>query len=381
MDPNNWHGSVLGSECTFHQIAPYIGKMKSAMAREIIQEFTSSGDLILDPFAGSGVIALEALMARREVVCTDINPYAITLTQAKFTAPENLEEALKKANLVMDQVLASDYTTSLDQIPEWVKAFFHPKTLEEILGFSRIVQQDNDSFLMGCLLGILHHQRPGFLSYPSSHQVPYLRTKRFPKETFPDLYEYRPLKPRLIAKINRLYKRPAIIDSNLLKRCYKADVRSFQLPTSPVDAIITSPPYMDALDYARDNRLRLWFLGVDDYKSLDSKKQSLTSFSELMVSFLINAAKWLKEDGYCICVVGEVNKKNKSFDIAKMIADIATKHVGGFVLDSIVTDEIPDIRRSSKRAITLRQNQLYHLSGKGVVDNRERGFINRTNNS
>jgi hypothetical protein len=47
-------------------------------------------------------------------------------------------------------------------------------------------------------------------------------------------------------------------------------------------------------------------------------------------------------------VVGEVNRKNRSIDIAQMIAGIATKTVGEFTLESIVTDEIPDIRRSRK---------------------------------
>ena len=105
LDTSRWHGSVLGTECTFHQIAPYIGKMKSSMAKEIIQTYSCTGDLIFDPFAGSGAIALESLMARRAVVCTDINPYAVTLTEAKLTAPRSAEEALKKADEFLDRAM------------------------------------------------------------------------------------------------------------------------------------------------------------------------------------------------------------------------------------------------------------------------------------
>jgi len=43
-------------------------------------------------------------------------------------------------------------------------------------------------------------------------------------------------------------------------------------PVESIDAVITSPPYMDALDYARDNRLRLWFLGINDYKQIMEKE-------------------------------------------------------------------------------------------------------------
>lgn len=347
LNPNVWHGSVLGTECTFHQIAPYIGKMKSSMAKELIEAFSSTGDLIFDPFAGSGAIALESLIAKRAVVCTDINPYAVTLTAAKLTAPQNVEYALAKAEKLLEQALEKENIPA-EQIPGWVRSFFHPQTLQETLKFARVLQENNEPFLMACVLGILHHQRPGFLSYPSSHLVPYLRSQKFPQNKFPELYSYRPLKPRILKKIARVYKRPALYDKSLLKKLEKADVRNFGLNPSCVDAIITSPPYMDALDYARDNRLRLWFLGVQDYKVLDANFGTLNSFSDLMTTFLANASRWLKEDGYCVCVVGEVSRKNRSLDIAKMIAKIAVEKIGKFKLDSIVTDDIPDIRRSRK---------------------------------
>ncbi|MGD6935200.1 MAG: DNA methyltransferase [Candidatus Bathyarchaeia archaeon] len=347
LNPIAWHGTALGTECTFHQIAPYIGKMKSTMAREIIKKYSSPGDLILDPFAGSGAVGLESAIAGRKVICTDINPYAVILTKAKLTAPKSLEEALEKANDVLKQIPERSFAVQLETIPEWVKAFFHPKTLQEVISFAAIVQEKNDTFLMACLLGILHHQRPGFLSYPSSHLVPYLRTNKFPKKSFPELYEYRPLEPRLIAKIKRLYRRPAQGNFDQTN-CYQADVRTFKLDPGCVDTIITSPPYMDALDYARDNRLRLWFLGVEDYKQFDAKYRSLSNFYKLMTEFLTNASKWLRTNGYCACVVGEVSKKNKSVDIANMIANIAINKIGSFEVESIITDEIPDDRRSRK---------------------------------
>ncbi len=364
LNPNDWHGSVLGTECTFHQIAPYIGKMKSSMAKEIIHAYSSPGDLILDPFAGSGAIALESLIAGRAVVCTDINPYAVVLTQAKLTAPSSSREAFRRAEQVLDATLESSHTVSLEQVPEWVRSFFHPQTLREIIQFVNLAKQENDSFLIACLLGILHHQRPGFLSYPSSHLVPYLRGHKFPKDKFPQLYDYRPLRPRLMAKIARAYRRPPKFNPDLTRKCYREDVRKFQLNLGCADAIFTSPPYMDALDYARDNRLRLWFLGVDDYKRYDARFGSLSSFSDLMTLFLTNASRWLREDGYCVCVVGEVSRKNRSIDIARMIANIATKKVGCFELESIVTDEIPDVRRSRKGSYVKTESIVSLARGK-----------------
>lgn len=318
----------------------------------------------MDPFVGSGAIPLESLIGRREVICTDINPYAVTLTQAKLMAPASLKLAEKQATKALDCAKEGKRNVSLEHVPLWVRSFFHPQTLREAIQFANIVRRNNDPFLMACLLGILHHQRPGFLSYPSSHLVPYLRSRRFPKREFPELYAYRPLRPRLMAKISRVYRRPVKIDSSLSRKCWRADVRDLQMRPGCIDAIVTSPPYMDALDYARDNRLRLWFLGVNNYLQYDAKFGSVERFSELMTMFLSRAFRWLRLGGYCVCVVGEVNRKKRSIDIARMITNIATKQVKGFRLESIATDDIPDIRRS-RRGSYVRTESIVSLRKRG----------------
>src|SRR5437667_11427613 len=79
----NWAGSALKAESTFHQLSPYIGKLKSSIAGSLISQFTSPGDLLYDPFSGSGTVALEAWAADRNVIANDLSPYAAILTRAK----------------------------------------------------------------------------------------------------------------------------------------------------------------------------------------------------------------------------------------------------------------------------------------------------------
>ena len=105
------------------------------------------------------------------------------------------------------------------------------------------------------------------------------------------------------------------------------------------------------------------FLGIQDYTCLDKKFGSLSSFSELMTTFLENALCWLRKEGHCVCVVGEVSRKKRSLDIARLVADIATKKVGGFVLESIVTDEIPDVRRAKKGAYVKTESIVSLVKG------------------
>ena len=171
LDPTAWGGSCTSSESTLHQLAPFIGKMKSAMARALIEAFTCPGDVVLDPFAGSGTIPLECLCAQRHVVCSDTNPYAVTLTKAKVAPPPTLDEALDSAKLYLSKAAVLSPWVSLSLIPDWVKAFFHPRTLQEVVALAGLLRANHEHFLLACLLGILHHQRPGFLSFPASHPL------------------------------------------------------------------------------------------------------------------------------------------------------------------------------------------------------------------
>lgn len=204
--PKRWRQSCVHNECSLHQLAPYIGKIKSSIAGELIATYSKPGDLVVDPFAGAGTIPLEAAIQGRIAFAADISPYARVLSQAKLSPPVTFETALQYAEDALSeaQILPLPDLTS---IPRWVRRFFHPKTLSESLRFATVARRVGHEFLMACFLGILHHQRPGFLSFPSSHLVPYLRDKKYPRTAYPEMYRYRALRPRLLSKVRRAYKR------------------------------------------------------------------------------------------------------------------------------------------------------------------------------
>src|SRR5882672_12944202 len=72
----DWKGSALHKESTLHQLSPYIGKIKSSMARGLIAEFTRKNETIYDSYSGSGTIAFEAWAAGRNIIANDLSPYA-----------------------------------------------------------------------------------------------------------------------------------------------------------------------------------------------------------------------------------------------------------------------------------------------------------------
>jgi DNA modification methylase len=358
IDRSLWEGCFNAKESSVHQLSPYVGKMKSAMARALIEEFSQEGEVVLDPFCGSGVVPYEALLAGRHAIGNDLNPYAYALTKGKLSAPATHADATARALEALSE--AAEEAISLNEIPDWVKAFFHPKTLEEAVALAGVLRRRGEYFLLACLLGILHHVRPGFLSYPASHLVPYLRINKYPREAYPDMYRYRPIRPRLLAKIARAYRRSESVNPNLLRVVLRENAMSLSRESDSVDAIISSPPYYGALDYGRDNRLRLWFLGVDDYRKIDAK---LTSNERVYVPEMTRAVgemlRLLKPDKCAVLVLGDYNRNGCKQDSAGTLSHIVRENYFSRArVRKLVVDEIPDERRARRRTRTTKHETI-----------------------
>ena len=343
--PPEWRQAAVYTDSRLHQLAPYIGKLKPIIARQLLRRYTKSGDIVLDCFSGSGTIPLEALLLGRRVLAFDTNPYAIALTRAKLEAPASLDAASQQLTQRLAAAQARPRYAD-DEVPEWVRKFFHPETLQNALRFADECLEKDDQFLLACLLSILHHQRPGFLSYPSSHLVPYLRNRKFPRSDYPDLYTERTIGPRLAAKLMRAYKDGRAVDRGGVLQVGQVSVADLWLDRE-VDAIVTSPPYMNALDYVRDNRLRMWFLDrrTADYSPEPTEKQDQSD--AITAAFARNALKYLRTGGHCVLIVGEtvIRKRMTSHPAERIFAKLAMEYPT-LRVEQVIQDEIPDVRRS-----------------------------------
>ena len=342
------HRSTTGTDCTIEQLAPYIGRIKTEIARYLVKTYTVAGDLVLDPFAGSGVIPFEAALLGRRTISSDVSPYAIALTAAKFSAPKTEAGALRRLQMRWACAVKRQPKQDLRRVPAWVRKFFHPETLRSALALRDELIASDDSFLLACLLGILHHQRPGFLSYPSSHLVPYLRSTLFPRAEFPEMYEERDVLARMVAKVKRTYRRPApALPRSRVELC---DSRRLEIKGG-IDAIITSPPYMNELDYVRDNRLRLWFL----LRRLPTRHQDIRKrdreglFAQLMTDTFAPLVSKLRPGGHVVLVVGDSRRGSKRINAASLVQKVfCGQQFGTLELVDMYRDAIPDIRRARR---------------------------------
>lgn len=343
-----------------HGLSPYVGRLATHRATTLINRLTKKGSTLADPFCGSGTIPLEAWKLGMQVVASDLSPYAVALTRAKLFPTPTLEQALKQIDLLSQLVNKEILTVDLRRVPKWVRSFYHPETLREAIAWAEVLKRRKSWFLFGCFLNLLHHQRPGFLSYPASHATPYLRRAKFPQEEFPELYEYRDVKSRLLKKVCRTLEKPVEFDYDLSRVVKLCDAPNLVKATQDIDCIITSPPYMSGLHYARDNRLRLWFCGVKEWAELEGRVSPRQSaFSHLMDNCARKWQSWLRPNGHLAIVLGDIHRDNKRIDVANLVMESVKNEAPMLELVSCEDQAIPDEKRLIKgNAGTLTETTL-----------------------
>jgi hypothetical protein len=172
--------------------------------------------------------------------------------------------------------------------------------------------------------------------------------RKFPPRKFPELYAYRDVNSCLVRKLGRTYRRFNHFDVALPRVFTAIDVRQYRSNVE-ADIVLTSPPYMNALDYGRDNRLRLWFLGCGSSRKLDAiVPRGVEAFSELMRATAFSLKPCVKRCGLAILVVGEVRRNKRVVKPDGIVKDAFEDDAGGWRLTEMITDPVPDIRRSRR---------------------------------
>jgi len=133
LDSRLWRGSFQSRESTFQQLSPYVGKMKSGMAKALIKLYSKRKNVVLDPFSGSGVVPFEAVLSGRIAWANDLSPYAYTVTRGKLDASGSEKEAVNRAEILAKSIKKEASSVDISTIPEWITDFFHTDTLKEVV--------------------------------------------------------------------------------------------------------------------------------------------------------------------------------------------------------------------------------------------------------
>lgn len=100
-----------------HTYYRYPARFSPAFARAAIQEFSSPGDAVLDPYMGGGTTVVEAMVAGRQPVGTDINSLAVFIARTKTDVLTDREEraVARWATVTVPELRCSDPTPGMDR--------------------------------------------------------------------------------------------------------------------------------------------------------------------------------------------------------------------------------------------------------------------------
>ena len=105
----------------------YFTKQTWNVVAEYIKTYTKTGDTVLDPFGGSGVTAIEALMNNRNGISIDLNPMAVFIVQS-LIAPIKPSELAESFNRIKIEYQKKEPHTEAE-IKKALKSFSYPKGL------------------------------------------------------------------------------------------------------------------------------------------------------------------------------------------------------------------------------------------------------------
>ncbi|NTR70041.1 DNA adenine methylase, partial [Enterococcus faecium] len=101
----NWDFAEDNTTYLSHDIHPYPAKYIPQIPHHLIEILSHQGDLIWDPFGGSGTTAFESILSKRRVISTDINPISTVIGRAKTTTfTRDMENEMANFIKVIDRL-------------------------------------------------------------------------------------------------------------------------------------------------------------------------------------------------------------------------------------------------------------------------------------
>jgi hypothetical protein len=293
----------------------YRACFKPQLPRFFIERLTQPGDVVYDPFMGRGTTVLEAALLGRVPFGCDINPLSLVLAGPRLRPP-GLEEVAAR----LDEI---DLAAS-DDCPEDLLVFFHQETLTQIAALRKYLIKRRktksidaiDQWICLVALNRLTGHSPGFFSVYTlpPNQAVSVKSQRKINAQRNQIPPRRDV-PRLLLKKSRQLLRDC--DSTTRQTLAKVAPHSLLLnapaartpdiPNQSVQLVITSPPFLDVVDYATDNWLRCWFLGIDPQNVALTVPRKLEGWRLAMTDVFRELSRVLKPGGHVAFEVGEVH--------------------------------------------------------------------------
>jgi DNA methylase len=323
-----------------HEIS-YRACFKAELPRFFIERLSAVGDLVYDPFMGRGTTLLEANLLGRAVAGNDINPLSKRLIEPRLNPP-----ALRVIERRLDEIpLCKDLPTNDLKL----LAFYHPNTLSEIVGLRNWLSQredddtldDADKWIRMVAINRLTGHSSGFFSVYSlpPNQAVSVESQLKINERRNQTPPYRDVKS-IIRKKSRNLVSAGVKHSISVPTLMTGKAHSTPaLSDNSVALVVTSPPFLDIVNYQQDNWLRCWFCGIDTEAIHIDKHKSVGDWERFVRASFVEFGRVVKHGGHVAFEVGEVRNGTVMLErhVANAVSGLPFEFIGVMVNDQQFT--------------------------------------------
>ena len=308
---------------SLHEIS-YRACFKPQLPRFFIERLTDSGDVVFDPFMGRGTTLLEAVLLGRDVIGNDVNPLSRVLVEARLDPPTLPEVAARLECLALDEPTKR---------PAGFEVFFDERTLNQLCRLRAYLAERRasghadkvDRWIQMVAINRLTGHSKGFFSVYTlpPNQAASIESQRKINARRGQQPEYRDV-AQLIQRKTRALLRDAEAQApkGRSRGFFQQAVDApFEYDGPPVALAVTSPPFMDVVNYKKDNWMRCWFVGVDPDAIRITQTRKLAEWKALVRGVLESVAAIARPGGVFAFEVGEIRRGSLLLD--RVVAEVA----------------------------------------------------------
>ena len=289
---------------SLHEVS-YRACYKPQLPAYFIQKFCKKKSAVYDPFMGRGTTLIEGQFHGHRVIGNDVNPLSKILTAPRLNPPTltDIKTRLWEIQLSTDA-----------EIDKELLVFFHEDTLREIYGWRTYFQRKQldtvDTWLQMVACSRLTGHSTGFFSVftlPPNLAASIVAQRKI-NEKRNQKPEYRDTKTLILRKSKQLLRHslPEHFRRDDAMLLTESAETTPQIEDESVDLVVTSPPFLDTIDYMQDNWLRMWFCRIEIEQGKIWQLKSLDDWVDKMTQVFVKLRRVLRPGGRVAFEVGEV---------------------------------------------------------------------------
>jgi hypothetical protein len=281
---------------------------------------------------GRGTTVIEAALAGRTPAGCDINPLSAMLAQPRLSPPTSEDVARRLAALDLSPAVSR---------PRELEVFYHPETLREICALrGYLLDRERSGALDGVdrwirmvAVNRLTGHSPGFFSVYTlpPNQATSVEAQARINTRRGQVPPRRDVRALILAKTQSLLADcDARTRATLLRSANRATLLTRPAGSTPelaansVNLVVTSPPFLDVVNYAGDNWLRGWFCGIDTSTVEISMHRKVSEWQAAMTGVFQELARILRPGGHVAFEVGEVRNGRVKLEEAVLPCGVAS---------------------------------------------------------